>query len=313
VPENLIERLQRAKERIDLRTFFKPNPEPGEVVQTRCLWHDDSGRPNLAVYPASAYCFVCGMRHDHLDVVKARNPTWSFRQCVEYLEQGDFPEPPDEEECQQSVDPIPLEYVKSLHDALPDHILCWLEKRGLTRTTIDLALLGYTGLALTIPVFDEWHKDVLTLRFRRDDSKASPSGSKYWGLKGRNKVLLFQAHILHETDWAILCEGEFDCLLLNQEGYPAVSFTNGKSAFTSDYNHLFSQLQTLYICLDQDAASNTRHVTLAKEFAGVVPDLRLVSWPARVAKDVTELIVSKGVSAFAERLKRAVPLRVRRD
>jgi hypothetical protein len=313
VPNQLVERLQKVKERIDLRTFFKTNPDPDEVVQARCLWHHDEGRPNLSVYPDGAYCHVCGIRHDHLDVVKAQNPSWRFQQCLEWLEAGDFPEPPEETESQESTEPVPLEYVKNLNDALPDHVASWLQGRGLTKETIDSALLGYTGLALTIPVFDEWHKDVLTLRFRRDDSKASLNASKYWGLKGRNRVLLFQSHILYETDWAILCEGEFDCLLLNQEGYPAVSFTNGKAAFSSDYNHLFSQLQTLYICLDQDAASNTRHVTLAKEFAGIIPDLRLVSWPARVAKDVTEFIVSKGVSTFAEQLRKAVPLRIRRD
>lgn len=304
---------QKLKSSIDLRSFVTgeeyANSDP---VMWRCFWHNDGGRENLAIYPTHFFCHRCGARKDIHDYLVATKPNrWRLVDTIQELQNWRGPTPPDEPE-EVPLDPIPYPLAYKYHAALleNDGAIDRLFKRGINEETIRSNLIGHNGFAFVIPVFDDEHSSILTLRFRRDDGVLK-EGTKYWGMRNRNKVLLFNAHLLHSERSVILCEGEFDALLATQSGFPTVTFTNGKQAYTDKYDDLFSLLDTLYLCFDMDEASCTRARALAPTMHELVPDVRLVSWPLRKGKDISEFIVSEGVSAFAERLRKAVKYKKR--
>lgn len=144
-----------------------------------------------------------------------------------------------------------------------------------------------------------------TLRFRRDHGLVdAPCGEpwcngltcpKYWGLAGRNGVVLYDpSEALRQSSSSIfLAEGELDTLLLVQHGFPAVTFTNGVGGLKRHHLALFERAKRVFLCLDQDAAGRARASQLASWFDGRA---RWVRWEG--AKDVTDLITTRGRKAF---------------
>jgi DNA primase len=100
--------------------------------------------------------------------------------------------------------------------------LTWLHKRGLTDQTIKRYRLGYSPGAelddlyiprgVVIPCLaagELWY-----LKIRTNKNKP---GEKYTGVKGNRTAAIYGADDLRGADMALFCEGEFDCMLANQE------------------------------------------------------------------------------------------------
>lgn len=100
----------------------------------------------------------------------------------------------------------------------------WLNERGLRDDTIQLFQLGYNSrdqelFGLWVPrgiVIPAFRKDRLWyLKVRRPVAKAQ--GDKYGQVKGGGRLALFGAESLSGKSVAVVCEGEFDAMLLYQE------------------------------------------------------------------------------------------------
>lgn len=116
--------------------------------------------------------------------------------------------------------------VSALWSQKHEHALAYLcDRRGLTVDTILDYELGYdvTGDAITLPVRDA-DNTLLGIKRRLLDPP-SPRD------KARNSpklAALYPLAVFEEDPPAVvLCEGEFDALLLNQHGVPAVTPTTG--------------------------------------------------------------------------------------
>lgn len=148
--------------------------------------------------------------------------------------------------------------VAKCHAVLPDRIKNYLKtERDLTDETINKAEIGYDEKSKSIvyPVYD-LDKNLIGFRHRRDPQKSD--GPKYWSEKG-SKATIFNIQVLEsqkgkEGSYILITEGEFDSLLANQYGFPAVCGTGGAGTFKEEWVSLFDGIGNIYICLDTDEA-----------------------------------------------------------
>lgn len=200
-------------------------------------------------------------------------------------------------------DPMP----RSLADVYHSHLwkvkgnrIDWLLARGLSLKTIIRFRLGHDGSRFTIPLFND-RDELITFRFRRDDAIATSyfeprDGQeheipKYAGLPGRNGLYLFADWLLTpDMEYVVVCEGELDCVLLWQEGIPAVSPTNGAGQLKHVARLLerYPDIKKLWIASDQDDPGYEGAKELIRNERGL-PAYRL-NWDLKEwGKDVTEL------------------------
>ena len=167
---------------------------------------------------------------------------------------------------------------------LPERIRAYLENRGLSQASIEKYKIGWNGSAIIIPV-GQFNK------YRKDPDNDSTDVPKYWYEKG-HKATLFNSEVLDSAYSVIICEGEFDCILLNQYGFPAVTSTGGAGTFLDEWTELFLN-KTVYICMDNDKAGRTAAVNLLFMF----PKAKLIVLP-RGHKDVTEFYMAGEMKTF---------------
>lgn len=167
---------------------------------------------------------------------------------------------------------------------LPERIKEWLRQRGITDEAQEKYKLDFNGAnAIVIPIRDQNNK-ILFFKFRKDPSLTSNDVPKYWYEKG-HKVALYNESILADVKHVIICEGEFDCIVLNSLGFPAVTSTGGAGTFPDSWVEKFAGKQ-VYICMDTDDAGRKAAVRLLFMF----PGSKLIALPKTI-KDVTDYFV----------------------
>lgn len=147
----------------------------GRSLVGRCPFHDDRGRPNLTVYPATAsyYCYRCAEGGDTITFV-ARMESVGFREAVARLgaptpaprrHQALAPQRLPARRCRPAADwggaerACAAAAVELYHNALlgTPEALTYVEGRGIDRTTIVASRLGYvTGGEL--PAYLAWRR-----------------------------------------------------------------------------------------------------------------------------------------------------------
>lgn len=211
-----------------------PCAKSGRWYLWRCPFHADTD-PSLAVTPDTGtyHCFGCGASGDVITWVQEREGL-DFREACERLGALDLPDRPvsvKEPSTTSNDGPPPAEWQDQARDLLEiceaalwgdlgKRALAWLRKRGLQDDTIHRWHLGYNaadqrgnlgwlprGIVITCKVEGTlWY-----IKIRR------PTGRpKYQNVAG-SKAALFGADNLEGHDVAVITEGEFDAMLLDQE------------------------------------------------------------------------------------------------
>jgi hypothetical protein len=146
-------------------------------------------------------------------------------------------------------------------------------------TLINCRLLGWDGKRITIPIFGESSREVIGFRYAKppallfgspemeSDKDAAPE------LYGRETL----ARTPHR---AVICEGEFDRLVLEARGFPAVTSTAGAETFLPEWAEYFEGIKDVFICFNRSVASDAA----AKKVQQVLPRARI----ARLASEVGE-------------------------
>lgn len=158
---------------------------------------------------------------------------------------------------------------------LPDRIKEYLlsENRGLTQETISKFEIGWDGNSITIPVYNSNGK-LINIRHRRDPEKVD--GPKMWNEKGGKGSLFNIKELIDQRTKGgqiLLVEGEFDCMIACQNGFPAISGTAGAQTFKEEWIKEFEGIQTVNICYDTDQAGKdgAYHISsLLKEKARII-------------------------------------------
>lgn len=196
------------------------------------------------------------------------------------------------------------EVVESYAKNLPEKIVTYLtgERRGLTSEIINQFKIGWDGSSITIPVFDNAGV-LINIRHRRDPDKSE--GQKYWNEKG-GKAALFNIQALTEkTDSILICEGEFDVMMAEQNGFSAVCGTAGAGTFKEEWVHLFDGIKQIYLCFDTDEAGRTGAARAASMLGSRV---KLVELPSAGDNkiDITEYLLHHTREDFQALLDKAV-------
>ncbi len=139
--------------------------------------------------------------------------------------------------------------VNIVDNSLLPRIRTYLNSRGISDETIECHKISWDGTRIVIPIFDVtgmW----LFNKYRRDPELAL--GPKYTYDSGSTMALYCHDLILRAPR-IVICEGEFDALLLQQMGFPAVTSTGGAGSFREEWVKDFIN-KDIYIVFDNDAA-----------------------------------------------------------
>jgi DNA primase len=169
----------------------------------------------------------------------------------------------------------PRDIAERYNRFMPDEIRQFLKSRGIAATVIERQLLGWDGKRITIPVFADNLREVLGFRYAAlsrdpwDTPEISADGDSTPFLYGRETLARKPHRVL-------ICEGEFDRLLLESRGFPAVTSTGGAEVFLPEWAQLFDGIEDVFICFRRSATSDVA----AKHVQKIVPRARVARLPA---------------------------------
>jgi DNA primase len=191
------------------------------------------------------------------------------------------------------------------HQALPQRIEAYLKARGIPETLIDRHLLGWNGRQITIPILDRDEK-LLYLKLAKDPADGGP-GPKMLMPAGTSATLYGWEHLRMKPKQIVICEGEFDRLVLEAHGFAAVTSTAGAGVFRQEWADELKSIPEVFICFDRDEVGRIGAVRVGR----MIPQARLVELPEQVGDggDVTDFFVHLGRSrqAFERLLEGARP------
>src|SRR5438093_993946 len=123
-----------------------------------------------------------------------------------------------------------LELARQYHRNLPPHVREYLQQaRGISAEVADRHLMGWNGSRITIPIFDrEGTLAFFKLAKGPNDQTDSP---KMLATPGAHAELYGWERVLDKPDQIIICEGEFDRLVLESRGFAGVSSEGGALTF----------------------------------------------------------------------------------
>lgn len=185
--------------------------------------------------------------------------------------------------------------VEECHHALPDRIRQYLNARGLTDEHISYYKLGwgefYGRWWITIPVKDDEGKFTF-LKLRQDpEDNTNPARYKFYPT-GSEATIYGWEMLAGNEDGIVICEGEFDCILLNANGIAAITSTAGAGTFKEEWVQNLKKLKKVYVCFDKDEAGEKGAERLIPLLDKALPKTAIfkITLPDRMTdgKDVTD-------------------------
>lgn len=206
----------------------------------------------------------------------------------------------------QDPEPIAPEIVEEHHKILLDRYgsfeKYFTDKRGYTIETIKHFKLGWGNRCILIPIIDE-KGNCVNFKHKPDPTRPNPAKGMF-SIDGRGKNRLFNSSVLVGEDKpkeVIICEGEWDCMRLTQEGYAAISSTVGTGNFKPEWIPRFQGVSKIYICQDND--ENGAGQKGAKRIARMFADQQITTYIVNLPNpkkgieekvDVTDFFVRLG-------------------
>lgn len=189
--------------------------------------------------------------------------------------------------------------VDACHAALKPNMRKYLNERGITDEVIDKYKLGqgsfYKREWITIPVKNEDGECFFRLRRSPDITE----GEKYMNYPSGNGATLFGLETIRNAERAIICEGEFDCMVLDSHGIPAVSSTAGAGTFKDEWVDKFRYLKRVFIAYDRDKQGEDGARMVAGKLSRIHGlDIFIITLPEAVGDhgDITDFFVKHGGS-----------------
>ncbi len=189
--------------------------------------------------------------------------------------------------------------VETCHRALPANIGRYLNDRGITDAIISAYKLGwgkfYGRWWITIPIKDAEGNHTF-LKLRRDPEDTT-NPNKYKCYPVGSKATIFGWDILRgNEDRIVICEGEFDCMLLIARGVPAITSTAGVGTFKEEWVERIGKGRKIYICFDvndKTDAGKKGAESVAKMLENTGNEIFIITLPDEVGEggDITDYLV----------------------
>lgn len=304
--------FKNAEEYFSTKSIAYKVSSDGQQVQIQCLFCEDK-KMHLYIKNDDG-CFYC----------QKCSAKGSWKNLMENLGDRDLPRL----EAHQGNGNNDIEYTAKLNtkkikfdptlidkycEDLPKRILDYLKsgKRGLTEETIKKFNIGWDGSSIVFPVYDS-KGNIINIRHRRDPKRTKRQ--KFWNEKG-GKAALFNIQALkNKPETILICEGEFDAMIAEQFGFPAVSSTSGAGTFKEHWIKKFDKIDNIYVCYDTDKAGKEGALKVAGYFKDKV---KLVELPHDEGEkvDVTDYFIAQKhkKSGLQKLLDKAKPVKIIED
>jgi hypothetical protein len=186
------------------------------------------------------------------------------------------------------------------HRQLPDAMRRYLNERGIPDTFVEKYLLGWNGQSITIPIPNR-DGEIAFFKFAR--SPFSRNRASKMEMPPSASVELYGWDTLQrQPARVVICGNEFDRLVLEAHGFPAVCSTAGVETFQAEWARHFEGIERVYVCLSSDETLRGG----AKRIANLLPTARIVELPED-ASDAADFFarLKKNRAQFESLLRRA--------
>jgi len=182
------------------------------------------------------------------------------------------------------------DFATKFHNDLPDRVRQYLNGRGIPDEMIDLNLIGWNGWRITIPIFNRDGNLVFFKQAKDPEDKTDSPKMIAWP-KGHAELYGCENVDVKSTK-IVICEGEFDRLVLEANGFKAVTSTAGAGVFRQEWAKEFTEIPEVYICFDNDDAGRNGALRVGR----MIPHAKIVELPVEVGEsgDVTDFFVRLG-------------------
>jgi len=183
-----------------------------------------------------------------------------------------------------------LDLVIQYHENIPDRIRAYLNHRGILDELINRHLLGWNGTRITIPIFNR--KGALAFFKLAKDPDDWTQSPKMLATPGATAEIYGWDRVVATRPRVILCEGEFDRLVLESQGFAAVTSTGGAGTFKQEWAKEFAMIPEVYVCFDHDEAGQKGAVRVGQ----IIPHAKVITLPNELGPggDVTDFFVRLG-------------------
>jgi hypothetical protein len=167
----------------------------------------------------------------------------------------------------------PRDLAERYHRSMPDRVRNYLKGRGIAAPFIDDHLLGFDGATkrITIPIFGDSKQDVLGFRYMPVPEHGAAVVSE--GLPGPE--IYGRETVARKPYRVVICEDEFDRLVLESHNFPAVSIIGSPAIFLPSWAALFEGIPDIFVCFHRtfasDAAAKTVQAILARARVARLP------------------------------------------
>jgi len=189
------------------------------------------------------------------------------------------------------------------HEALPRRIRAYLNGRGISDAIIDLHRLGWNGRRIMIPIANQ--EGVVSFFKLARDPEDDFDSPKMLSTRGSSVELYGWERVRVKPDRIVICEGEFDRLVLESCGVAAVTSTGGAGTFKPEWAEYFTPIPEVFVCFDRDEAGKSGALRIGQ----MISHAKIVELPPEVGPggDVTDFFIKlKGTPAgFFDLLKKA--------
>lgn len=281
-----------------------PDPQTGQV-EARCPAHDDEiASLGLGKGDGGKALLFCQAGCDPLDIVKALGLGAEKRTRTISRKRGKTSPVPRAPVA--TLKPLPDQAAPTLfHKALMGNAsrLAYLhESRGLRNETLKQYQIGWDGSRHTIPV----EVDGVWVNLRRYKMNAGMS-EKMRNVPGHGTAVLYpQTALADNADLPVLlCEGEWDALVANQESQGllvAITVTGGATTVPKDLGALAGR--EVFVAYDCDKAGIAGAVKIQEALAEIaasvhILDLTRLGLTPDSKQDVTDLFLARDDAARA--------------
>jgi hypothetical protein len=178
------------------------------------------------------------------------------------------------------------------HRQLPEATRRDLNHRGIPDTLIEKYLLGWNGRNITISIANR-DGDIVFFKYAKSPF-TGPRASAMQAEPDSTVELYGWDTLLRQPARVVIAGGEFDRLVLEAHGFPAVASTGGPESFEEEWAEHFEGIEHVYVCLSRGDSGALG----AARITALIPRARVVELPEEVGQ-------TGNVSDYFVRLKKS--------
>lgn len=151
---------------------------------------------------------------------------------------------------------LDISLVEQCAENMPERIRTYLNNRGITDETIEKRKLGFGKFYgkdwIIIPIPNDQGSWAF-LKLRRDPEDET-NENKYKFYPTGSGSSLYGVESIENAQEVWICEGEFDQMILAQQGITAITSTAGAGTFKREWAEILVRVPRVVICFDNDKA-----------------------------------------------------------